>query len=182
MTPRLKILSIGLILSIFYAINDYIARNDTKPDRKVTKEVKKRPKTARISQERIRRIKEQSAQMAEQTKRKEEIIPVADFNPIPDEVLALEGWARDPFIEMKDIPVEIQPEIKTEVAQERAFSNIDQLKITSIAKLGAKTFVIINGQRFQEGDLINNMLIESIESQKITFRMGKTRIVKDVGS
>jgi hypothetical protein len=182
MTPRLKILSIGLALSLIYAISDYIARNEDKPIRKVNKEVKKRPKTARISQERIRRIKEQSAQEAKQNERKDEIIPVADFNPIPDEVLALEGWARDPFIEMKDIPIEIQPEIKTEVDQERAFSNIDQLKITSIAKLGDKTFVIINGQRFQEGDLINNMLIESIESQKITFRMGKTRIVKDVGS
>ena len=45
-----------------------------------------------------------------------------------------------------------------------------------------KVFVIINGQRLKEGDLINNLLIESIDNQKITFKMGNTTIIKDVGS
>ena len=69
-----------------------------------------------------------------------------------------------------------------EFVQERAISDLDDLRIESVAKLGEKVFVIINGQRFREGDRINNLLIESIKNQKITFLMGKTRIIKVVGT
>jgi len=73
-------------------------------------------------------------------------------------------------------------ETKKEFVQERAISDLDDLRIESVAKLGEKVFVIINGQRFREGDRINNLLIESIKNQKITFLMGKTRIIKVVGT
>ena len=69
-----------------------------------------------------------------------------------------------------------------EYAQDQAISDLDDLRIESVAKLGEKVFVIINGQRFREGDRINNLLIESIKNQKITFLMGKTRIIKVVGT
>ena len=51
MTPRLKILIAGLVLSLIYAISDYIIRNSDKPVVEVKREVKKRPKTARVSTE-----------------------------------------------------------------------------------------------------------------------------------
>ena len=73
-------------------------------------------------------------------------------------------------------------ETQKEFVQERAISDLDDLRIESVAKLGEKVFVIINGQRFREGDRINNLLIESIKNQKITFLMGKTRIIKVVGT
>ena len=59
---------------------------------------------------------------------------------------------------------------------------IESLNIETVASVGEKVFVIINGQRLREGDLINNLLIESIDNQKITFEMGNTIIIKDVGS
>ena len=77
-----------------------------------------------------------------------------------------------------DLPQETQKEF----VQEQAISDLDDLRIESVAKLGEKVFVIINGQRFREGDRINNLLIESIKNQKITFLMGKTRIIKVVGT
>ena len=53
MTPRLKMLSVMLALSIVYSVYDYIDRNKTdkqivKPTRKTTK----RPGTARVSRTR----------------------------------------------------------------------------------------------------------------------------------
>ena len=48
--------------------------------------------------------------------------------------------------------------------------------------MGEKAFVTINGQTFQEGDLINDALIEKIENEQITFKVGKTKIIKDVGT
>ena len=53
MTPRLKILSVMLALSIVYSVYDYIERNK-KDERvvKTTRKAKKRPGTARVSKTR----------------------------------------------------------------------------------------------------------------------------------
>ena len=182
MTPRLKILIVGLVLSLIYAISDYIIRNRDKPVVEVKREVKKRPKTARVDLNRIATIKAKAAKIAKLNERKSGIIPQTGFKPISDEILALEGWGRDPFIPVKEKPMELPQETQKEFVQDQAISDLDDLRIESVAKLGNKVFVIINGQRFKEGDLINNLRIESIESQKITFIMGKTRIIKDVGT
>ena len=182
MTPRLKILTAGLVLSLIYAISDYITRNSDKPVVEVKREVKARPKTARVSRERIKRIKAKSAKLEASKRRKNQIIFQADFAPLSDEILALEGWGRNPFVAVKEKPMALPQQTQKEFVQDQAISDLDDLRIESVAKLGEKVFVIINGQRFKEGDLINNLRIESIESQKITFLMGKTRIIKDVGT
>ena len=182
MTTRLKILFVGLVLSLIYAISDYIIRNRDKPVVEVKREVKKRPKTARVDLNRIATIRAKAEKIAKLNERKSGIIPQTDFKPISDEILALEGWGRNPFIPVKEKPMELPQETQKEFAQDQAISDLDDLRIESVAKLGKKVFVIINGQRFKEGDLINNLRIESIESQKITFLMGKTRIIKVVGT
>jgi len=182
MTPRLKILTAGLVLSLIYAISDYITRNSDKPVVEAKREVKKRAKTARIDQNRINAIRAKAAKNSKLKGRKNSIIPREDFNPISDEILALDGWGRNPFVKVKEQPMDLPQETQKEFVQDQAISDLDDLRIESVAKLGEKVFVIINGQRFKEGDLINNLRIESIESQKITFLMGKTRIIKDVGT
>ncbi len=182
MTPRLKILIVGLVLSLIYAISDYIIRNRDKPVVEVKREVKKRAKTARVDLNRIATVRAKAAKRAKLNERKSGIIPETGFKPISDEILALEGWGRDPFIPVKEKPRELPQEAQKEFVQERAISDLDDLRIESVAKLGEKVFVIINGQRFREGDRINNLLIESIKNQKITFLMGKTRIIKVVGT
>ena len=182
MTPRLKILIVGLVLSLIYAISDYIIRNRDKPVVEVKREVKKRAKTARVDVNRIATIRAKAAKISKLNERKSGIIPRTAFKPISDEILALEGWGRDPFIPVKEKPRELPQEAQKEFVQERAISDLDDLRIESVAKLGEKVFVIINGQRFREGDRINNLLIESIKNQRITFLMGKTRIIKVVGT
>ncbi len=104
MTTKLKILIVGLVLSLIYAISDYIARNSDKPVVEVKREVKKRAKTARVDLNRIATIRAKSAKLAKLRERKSGIIPQADFNPIPDEILALKGWGRNPFIAVKEKP------------------------------------------------------------------------------
>jgi len=182
MTPRLKILIVGLVLSLIYAISDYITRNRDKPVVEVKREVKKRAKTARVDLNRIATLRAKAAKISKLNERKSGIIPRTDFKPISDEILALEGWGRDPFIPVKEKPMALPQETQKEFVQERAISDLDDLRIESVAKLGEKVFVIINGQRFREGDRINNLLIESIKNQKVTFLMGKTRIIKVVGT
>ena len=56
MTPRLRMLSIGLALSLSYAIYDYIDRNsDKKPVVKIKR--KKRARTAGVSASRAENLK-----------------------------------------------------------------------------------------------------------------------------
>ena len=98
----------------------------------------------------------------------------------------LEGWSRNPFVEVYKPPSISQKitdqTIVEEIVEEPVFTTLDGLNIETAVRMGDKAYVTINGQTFSEGDLINNILIERIENQKITFRVGKTRIIKDVGT
>ena len=191
MTPRLRILSIGLALSLTYAIYDYIDRNSNKkPVIEKKKVVKKRPSTARVSLTRAenlkRKVRERSDKKDKKDK-KDKIIPQEDFLPISDDISMLEGWSRNPFVEVykpPSISQKITDQTITDqtIVEEPVFTTLDGLNIETAVRMGDKAYVTINGQTFTEGDLINNILIERIENQKITFRVGKTRIIKDVGT
>ena len=190
MTPRLKILIAGLVLSLIYAISDYIVRNRDKESPVTEVKKQERPRTSRVSKERIKRIKE-GARLAKSKEQNNGINPRADFLPIPEDLLALEDedWEHDPFVEQRD-EITMSPERTTggqgknvsEMEAAQAMSDLEQLKVESVMELGEKVVVMINGQSFTEGETVNNILIESIESKKITFRMGNKRIIKDVGS
>ncbi len=191
MTPRLRILSIGLALSLTYSIYDYIDRNSNKkPVIEKKKVVKKRPKSARVSLTRAenlkRKVRERSDKKDKKDK-KDKIIPQEDFLPISDDISMLEGWSRNPFVEVykpPSISQKITDQTITDqtIVEEPVFTTLDGLNIETAVRMGDKAYVTINGQTFTEGDLINNILIERIENQKITFRVGKTRIIKDVGT
>ena len=68
------------------------------------------------------------------------------------------------------------------IDDEPALNALDGLVIETAVRMGEKAFVTINGQTFREGDLINDAMIEKIENEQITFKVGKTRIIKDVGT
>jgi len=187
MTPRLRILSIGLALSLTYAIYDYIDRNSNKkPVIEKKKVVKKRPKSARVSLTRAENLKRRGQERSDKKDKKDKIIPQEDFLPISDDISMLEGWSRNPFVEVYKPPSISQKitdqTIVEEIVEEPVFTTLDGLNIETAVRMGDKAYVTINGQTFSEGDLINNILIERIENQKITFRVGKTRIIKDVGT
>ena len=57
----------------------------------------------------------------------------------------------------------------------------NRINIESVALIGEMAIVIINGQRYREGDKIQNLIIDKIESQHVTFIMGNTKIIKNVG-
>ncbi len=203
MTPRLKILSIGLAFSVIYSVYDWYDRNNNeKPETnqvvKKKKNSKDRPKTAKSGRGRAANRALVNAAKAKDQKRNQELAG-ADLTQVSDEISGLQGWSRNPFISAAE-PIKIRsrtvikkpsivnqankPEqnIPAIVIEENELSGVDNLNIETIARVGKKVFVIINGQRLKEGDLINNLLIESIDNQKITFKMGNTTIIKDVGS
>ena len=194
MTPRLRILSVGLALSLSYAIYDYVDRNsDKKPVVTKSKE-KKRARTAGVSASRAENLKKKIARRKAKlggnnntTKTtKSAFKPESDFLPISDEINELEGWARNPFVEVYE-PKQISRNIaavdqEAEIEEQAGLTTLDGLIIETAVRMGEKAFVTINGQTFREGDQINDALIEKIENEQITFKVGKTRIIKDVGT
>ena len=201
MTTRLKILSIGLAFSIIYAVYDWYDRNNIGSSK--TKQVvsKKKPKGKdRQRTEKAGRGRAKNRALANAAKQKDlersKQLAESELTDVSEEILNLEGWSRNPFISvaqpvkvkpraviqepiMEDFPKETVAEI---TLQEQELTGVESLNIETVASVGEKVFVIINGQRLREGDLINNLLIESIDNQKITFKMGNTTIIKDVGS
>mgnify|MGYP001269127480 CR=1 FL=1 len=69
-----------------------------------------------------------------------------------------------------------------EMDEQAGLLTLDGLIIETAILMGEKAYVTINGQTFTEGDQINNALIEKIDNEQITFKVGKTRIIKDVGT
>ena len=201
MTTRLKILSIGLAFSIIYAVYDWYDRNNigsSKTKQVVSKKKPKgkdRPRTAKAGRGRAKnRALANTAKQKELERSKQ--LAESELTDVSEEILNLEGWSRNPFISgaqpvklktraviqepiIEDFPKETVSEI---TIQEEELTGVESLNIETVASVGEKVFVIINGQRLREGDLINNLLIESIDNQKITFKMGNTTIIKDVGS
>ena len=117
----------------------------------------------------------------------EKFEPQKGFLPISDDVATLEGWARNPFVDVYEPPpmTNANPNQGNEIIEideQPVFSSLDGLIIETSVIMGEKAYVTINGQTFTEGDLINNALIEKIENEQITFKIGKTRIVKDIGT
>ena len=199
MTPRLKLLSALLCLSIVYAVYDYIDRNNIGKGKELQKKAKiKRARTAGTSANsaKVRRIKAREKKLKKniinQKQNKENINNnIADFNEIADEYASLDGWSRNPFVDVYEpkpiasikIPEKNIQMVQKEIAKEETFelNALDRLNIETAVRMGEKAFVTINGKTFREGDLINDALIEKIENEQITFKVGTTRIIKNVG-
>lgn len=199
MTPRLKLLSALLCLSIVYAVYDYIDRNNIGKGKELQKKAKiKRARTAGTSANsaKVRRIKAREKKLKKsiinQKQNKEKINNnIADFNEIANEYASLDGWSRNPFVDVYEpkpiasikIPEKNIQMLQKEIAKEETFelNALDRLNIETAVRMGEKAFVTINGKTFREGDLINDALIEKIENEQITFKVGTTRIIKNVG-
>ena len=72
---------------------------------------------------------------------------------------------------------------KIEEPAKQAFelNALDKLNIETAVSMGDRAFVTINGKTYREGDLIDDALIEKIENEQVTFRVGTTTIIKNVG-
>ena len=194
MTTRLKLLSALLCVSIVYAVYDYIDRNSVENTTRVKKKKNRRARTAGVSASsaKVRKMYSKASntkKTQQKTQENKVIVSTDDFTTISDEYNSLDGWARNPFVE--DYEPKPIASVKKEKIIEQAvqviekpleINSLDQLKIETAVRMGQKAFVTINGETFEEGDLINDALIEKIENEKVTFKIGKTRVIKDIGT
>ena len=196
MTTRLKLLSALLCVSIVYAVYDYIDRNSFENTARVKKKKKRRARTAGVSASsaKVRKMYNRNTntkKTQQKTQENKVIVSTENFTTISDDYNSLDGWARNPFVEVYEPKPIASVSVKREKIIEQAvqviekpleINSLDQLKIETAVRMGQKAFVTINGETFEEGDLINDALIEKIENEKVTFKIGKTRVIKEIGT
>ena len=192
MTPRLKLLSALLCVSIVYAVYDYIDRNNIGKAKDVPKRKQfKRARTAGMSSNsaKLRKLKERQEKREKEKVLQRSLIETTEFNSISEEYSDLTGWARNPFVQYNEPKVmtkQTSPVIAKEVVvaenkKTLELNSLDRLTIETAVRMGEKAFVTINGKTFREGDLIEDALIEKIENEQVTFKIGTTKIIKNVG-
>jgi len=177
MPTRLKVLSGLLVLSIVYAAVTSIL--DSRESNTIN--------TA------ADQVKTATASSIPSKEKSDDIVIInkyKTFKELPDENNnKLTTWGPDPFRgritknnkrkEKKEKKVNVSDPIKD---LKRETPSFEFMNIESVAVIGESKIVIINGQRYREGDWVNNMLIEKINPKNVTFLSGKTKIIKSVGS
>ncbi len=192
MTPRLKLLSALLCVSIVYAVYDYIDRNNIGKAKDVPKRTKfKRARTAGMSSNsaKLRKIKERQEKRKDEKALQQSLSKTTEFSSLSEEYSDLNGWARNPFVKYYEpkvvnktsSPVTADKVLPIEDKKTLQLNSLDRFTIETAVRMGEKAFVTINGKTFREGDLIEDALIEKIENEQVTFKIGTTKIIKNVG-
>ena len=182
MTNRLKILSFGLAVSLIIAVNDYYQRNASKPRPSVRTKASGSSQKSKVRRLKINRQKDIITNAAQ--KNEPNIESHGEFLPIPEDIIALNGWARNPFMKRKQKDLGSEPVILSNReldSEQPRMADFEMLNIESVAKLGEKTYVIINGKRYSIGDRIDRYVIEDIYDDRVIFLLGNTRVMKGVG-
>mgnify|MGYP003326390398 CR=1 FL=1 len=143
MTPRLKILSLGLALSIIYSVYDWYDRNNIgKPKTnqvvKNKKNKRDRPKTAKSGRGRAANRAMANAAKAKDQKRNKELAS-AELTQVSNEINELQGWSRNPFISAAE-PIKMRP--RTVIKEPVIVDQIDQTEQSIPASLDKKFFAL----------------------------------------
>ena len=178
MTNRLKILSIILIISLFIFGNSLIKDPSKQKKESVNTLTNKNP----ISKEST-----ENSVINSNTKDN-----YKSLKPILEDKKDDFVWTRNPFnsesgkktnISNSANEIQNQPNnLNNQLVNQSDLQGVGDLKIESVAIIGETAIVIINGYRYREGDRISSLTIDKIEPNKVTFRSGRTQIIRDVGT
>lgn len=175
MTPRLRLLLMGLGLSmsvlIFDQINNYRVKSSKKasraksaPKKQVITKKEETPATVIASTPKVNNDQRRSAQTSQ-----------------------LVGWQRNPFSTLSlstesNTEAGFNSEKNIEADKSILLKNLERYNVEIVAEFNNDKVVLIDGKRFRQGDFLNDILIETIENDQITFKMGNTRVIKSVGN
>ena len=173
MTTRLKILSGLLVLSIIYAVMNFISDNR---DLNSSKSIPNQAANKQINKITTTKVETDDIVIVNNYK---------PFKPAPENIAKkVTDWGSDPFrTNIKEVDKSKSNIYKPvdKINDNLSSQGFNRINIESVALIGEMAIVIINGQRYREGDKIQNLIIDKIESQHVTFIMGNTKIIKNVG-
>ena len=179
MTPRLRNLLIGLGISVVIMIVDQVNQSSgssKKPQKAKTQRTKK--VIAESPAQQTNTPITTSVSSAPTTKRR-----------YSRSTSQLVGWQRNPFNSValsSEADVEsgsINSEKQQDIEKSILLKNLERYNVEIVAEFNNEKVVLIDNRRFRQGEYLNNdILIERIENDQITFRNGNTTVTRNVGN
>ena len=180
MTPRLRNLLIGLGISVVIMIVDQVNQSSGSGSSKKPQKAKTQRTKKVIAESSVQKTSAQitaSVSSAPTTKRRS------------SRSSQLVGWQRNPFNSValsSEADVEsgsINSEKQQDIEKSILLKNLERYNVEIVAEFNNEKVVLIDNRRFRQGEyLINDILIERIETDEITVRNGNTTVTRYVGN
>lgn len=177
MTPRLRILLIGLGISVVIMVVDLVNQSKSKSSKKPRKvNTQNSSKVVASSTTKNQIVSKTTTSNATQRRRS-------------SRTSQLVGWQRNPFNSVSfsdETNVEsgaINKEKQQDIEKSILLKNLERYNVEIVAEFNNEKVVLIDNRRFRQGEFLNNeILIETIDNDQITFRNGNTRVTRIVGN
>ena len=183
MTPRLRNLLIALGVSVVVMVVDKVSQSSgsssssTKASRRVAKTQKPKKVVAESSVRQTTTPKTASIASAPATRRR------------TSRASQLVGWQRNPFNTVAlsseaDIDgASMSSETEKDIEKSILLKNLEKYNVEIVAEFNNEKIVLIDSRRFRQGEYLNDeILIDRIENDQITFRNGSTTVTRNVGN
>ena len=180
MTPRLRNLLIGLGISVTIMIVDQVSKSSGSSNSNSTKKAK---------------IQKPKKVVAQNTSTKNSSLSAVKNSSIMSNrrksslSSQLVGWQRNPFnsvavsSEANIDGASINTEKEKDIEKSILLKNLERYNVEIVAEFNNEKIVLIDSRRFRQGEYLNDdILIDRIENDQITFRNGSTTVTRNVGN
>ena len=180
MTPRLRNLLIGLGISVAIMIVDQVSKSSGSSNSNSTRKAK---------------IQKPKKVVAQNTSIKNSSLsPVKNSSVMSNRRKSslssqLVGWQRNPFnsvavsSEANIDGASINTEKEKDIEKSILLKNLERYNVEIVAEFNNEKIVLIDSRRFRQGEYLNDdILIDRIENDQITFRNGSTTVTRNVGN
>jgi len=180
MTPRLRNLLIGLGISVAIMIVDQVSKSSGSSNSNSTRKAK---------------IQKPKKVVAQNTSTKNSSLsPVKNSSIMSNRRKSslssqLVGWQRNPFnsvavsSEANIDGASVNTEKEKDIEKSILLKNLERYNVEIVAEFNNEKIVLIDSRRFRQGEYLNDdILIDRIENDQITFRNGSTTVTRNVGN
>ena len=180
MTPRLRNLLIGLGISVAIMIVDQVSKSSGSSNSNSTRKAKiQKPKkvVAQNTNAKSNSLSSIKSQSKISNRRKSSLSS------------QLVGWQRNPFnsvavsSEANIDGASVNTENEKDIEKSILLKNLERYNVEIVAEFNNEKIVLIDSRRFRQGEYLNDdILIDRIENDQITFRNGSTTVTRNVGN
>ena len=180
MTPRLRNLLIGLGISVVIMIVDQLNQSSGSGNSK---------KPQKTKTQRTKKVIAESSVQKTSTPITASVASTPTTRRRSSRSSQLVGWQRNPFNSValsSEADVEsgsINSEKQQDIEKSILIKNLERYNVEIVAEFNNEKVVLIDNRRFRQGEYLNNdILIERIENDQITFKNGNTSVTRIVGN
>ena len=180
MTPRLRNLLIGLGISVAIMIVDQVSKSSSSSNSNSTRKAKI---------QKTKKVVEQNASTKNSSLSPAKNSSIMSNRRKSSLSSQLVGWQRNPFnsvavsSEANIDGASVNTEKEKDIEKSILLKNLERYNVEIVAEFNNEKIVLIDSRRFRQGEYLNDdILIDRIENDQITFRNGSTTVTRNVGN